>query len=160
MGFKKLEIKKVGHLKFKDDSIYSYSDILISQFKLELITTYDVITEKEKKEFIQLTRNLNMQENFFKWLRQEGIEAVVIDSIFSFRDFRECINCIDMFTSHQFPLIFAKEGIDTGRKQDIGVFVTPFKRLLSLTKLYMLAEIKEELADASNKVFENHNIYN
>ncbi|UHA60887.1 hypothetical protein KDJ21_004065 [Metabacillus litoralis] len=158
MGFKKLEIKNVGHLKFKEDSTYSV--FLVSQFKLELITTYNVITEKEKIDFIQLTRNLNVQEKFFKWLRQEGIEAMVIDSVLSFRDFRECIGCIEMFASNQFPLIFAKEGIDTSRKQDIGVFAKPFKRLLSITKLYMLAEIKEELADVSNKVFEKYDIYN
>ncbi|QJX64595.1 hypothetical protein HLK66_25045 [Niallia circulans] len=102
------------------------------------LNLYEAEMNKIRKEFISMVSENG--RGFCEHLKQNQIEAVIIETIYAFQDIEQFISCVLDLVCVGLPIIFANEEIDTSKIQDLEVLLISLRSLNHKDKVFDLAD--------------------
>lgn len=113
MAFKKLPYKNA--LVMNVNGNLQDATNVIDNFGIEVFEIADINDEDFKK----VQRNFGLTLELRKLLLEKNVDVIVVNSISDFTQFEQLFSFVHLFTFLKFNIIFAKERIDTGKKQKL-----------------------------------------
>ncbi|WNS75692.1 hypothetical protein RRV45_01180 [Bacillus sp. DTU_2020_1000418_1_SI_GHA_SEK_038] len=113
MAFKKLPYKNALVMNVNGN----LQDVtnLIDNFAIGIFEIADVNDE----DFKNVQRNFGLTLELRKFLIEKNVDVIVVNSISDFTQFEQLYSFVHLFTLLKFNIVFAKERIDTGKKQNL-----------------------------------------
>ncbi|KAB7668921.1 hypothetical protein [Bacillus sp. B1-b2] len=153
MGFEKLSYKRVGIVRMIGER--KCSDEVAKTNVFNMVDIYkDTTAEESREQFTDIFYDSDLRIAFEEMIKEEKIEAVMLESIETFETFDDCMWCIEVFNEcFNIPLIFARERIDTSEKINVSEIVFPFRYYLDKIRYQIENELEEKLTETINQFF-------
>lgn len=113
MAFKKLPYKKALVVDIKGN-LEHVSD-LTEEFSIDIYSVFEI----EDEEYKKVHRNIGLILNLSEHLSENNVDVIFVNSISEFANFEQLYSFVHLFNFIKFNIVFAKERIDTGKKQNL-----------------------------------------
>ncbi|RDI37541.1 hypothetical protein [Falsibacillus pallidus] len=113
MAFKKLLYKKA--LVVDVNGNLEHVSSLTKEFSIDIYSVFGI----EDEEYKEVRRNFELTLNLRERLSENNVDVIVVNSISEFDNFEQLYSFVHFFSFIKFNIVFAKERVDTGKKQSL-----------------------------------------
>lgn len=113
MAFKKLPYKKA--ILFSRNGDLEVARNLVEEYSIEIYSVEDIEDEDYKK----VRKNIGLTLEFRKFLSKNSIDVIIANSITEFAKLEDLYAFIHFCNFLKINVVFAKERIDSSKKQDL-----------------------------------------